>query len=80
MPRDVLCVQDVESLIALREFNERFLDNAYRYAVVLDTRDLRQIDVGCCQNFLLTASLRTLMTKQKANTFSTATAWKCASW
>ena len=80
MSPDVLCLQKVDSLIALREFNERFLDNAYRYAVVLDSRDLRQIDVGWCQNFLSTASPRTLMTKQKANTFSTATAWKCALW
>ena len=43
---DVLCVQEVESLIALREFNERFLKSAYPFAVVLDSRDLRQIDVG----------------------------------
>lgn len=48
---DVLCVQEVESLIALREFNERFLGNAYRYAVVLDSRDLRQIDVGVLSKF-----------------------------
>ena len=48
---DVLCVQEVESLIALREFNERFLDNAYPYAVVLDSRDLRQIDVGVLSKF-----------------------------
>lgn len=40
MSPDVLCLQKVDSLIALREFNERFLDNAYRYAVVLDSRGL----------------------------------------
>lgn len=43
---DVVCIQEVESLIALREFNERFLGSAYKYAAVLDSRDLRQIDVG----------------------------------
>ena len=43
---DVVCIQEVESLIALREFNERFLAAAYPYAVVLDSRDLRQIDVA----------------------------------
>ena len=48
---DVLCIQEVESLIALREFNERFLGSAYPYAVVLDSRDLRQIDVGVLSKF-----------------------------
>lgn len=48
---DILCVQEVESLIALREFNEVFLGNAYPYAVVLDSRDLRQIDVGVLSKF-----------------------------
>ena len=48
---DVLCVQEVESLIALREFNERFLANAYPYTVVLDSRDLRQIDVGILSKY-----------------------------
>ena len=48
---DVLCVQEVESLIALREFNERFLNNTYPYAVVLDSRDLRQIDVGVLSKY-----------------------------
>ena len=48
---DVLCVQEVESLIALREFNERFLKSVYPYAVVLDSRDLRQIDVGVLSKF-----------------------------
>ena len=43
---DVICIQEVESLIALREFNEKFLGGRYKYAVVLDSRDLRQIDVG----------------------------------
>lgn len=48
---DVVCVQEVESLIALREFNERFLGAAYPYVVVLDSRDLRQIDVGILSKY-----------------------------
>jgi endonuclease/exonuclease/phosphatase family metal-dependent hydrolase len=43
---DVVCLQEVESLIALRAFNERCLDSAYPYALLIDSRDLRQIDVG----------------------------------
>ncbi|MDP3798850.1 MAG: endonuclease/exonuclease/phosphatase family protein [Polaromonas sp.] len=50
---DVVCIQEVESLIALREFNERFLAAAYPYAVVLDSRDLRQIDVGFLSKYPL---------------------------
>ncbi|MCY7370704.1 MAG: endonuclease/exonuclease/phosphatase family protein [Polaromonas sp.] len=48
---DVLCVQEVESMIALREFSERFLKSVYPYTVVLDSRDLRQIDVGVLSKF-----------------------------
>jgi endonuclease/exonuclease/phosphatase family metal-dependent hydrolase len=43
---DVVCLQEVESLIALRTFNERCLASAYPYALLVDSRDLRQIDVG----------------------------------
>ncbi len=50
---DVVCVQEVESLIALREFNDNFLDGAYPYVVVLDSRDLRQIDVGILSKYAI---------------------------
>ena len=43
---DILCLQEVESLIALRAFNERHLKSAYRYALLVDSRDFRQIDVA----------------------------------
>jgi endonuclease/exonuclease/phosphatase family metal-dependent hydrolase len=43
---DILCLQEVESLIALRAFNERHLKGAYRYALLVDSRDFRQIDVA----------------------------------
>ncbi|MCC6523880.1 MAG: hypothetical protein IT373_14575, partial [Polyangiaceae bacterium] len=43
---DVVCLQEVESLLALRRFNEEFLGGAYSQALVIDSRDFRQIDVG----------------------------------
>ena len=43
---DVICLQEIESLIALRHFNEEFLESAYPYAFLLDSRDFRQIDVA----------------------------------
>ena len=45
---DIICLQEVESLIALRKFNEdkKLLNKRYRYALLIDGRDFRQIDVG----------------------------------
>jgi endonuclease/exonuclease/phosphatase family metal-dependent hydrolase len=43
---DLVFLQEVESLIALREFNERYLAGRYPYQVLVDSRDFRQIDVG----------------------------------
>jgi endonuclease/exonuclease/phosphatase family metal-dependent hydrolase len=43
---DILCLQEIESLIALRAFNERHLGGHYTRAVLIDSRDFRQIDVG----------------------------------
>jgi endonuclease/exonuclease/phosphatase family metal-dependent hydrolase len=47
---DVLCLQAVESLIALRAFNERHLGSAYKRALLVDSRDFRQIDVAVLTN------------------------------
>jgi endonuclease/exonuclease/phosphatase family metal-dependent hydrolase len=51
---DVLCLQEVESLIALRKFNEEHIGKKmkkkYKYALVIDSRDFRQIDVGILSN------------------------------
>ena len=44
---DVVCLQEVESLIALREFNAQHLRGEYPFALLVDSRDFRQIDVGC---------------------------------
>jgi hypothetical protein len=43
---DVVCLQEVESMLALREFNERYLGKHCDHTLVIDGRDLRQIDVG----------------------------------
>ena len=43
---DVICLQEIESLIALRKFNEEFFDEKYPHALLIDSRDFRQIDVG----------------------------------
>jgi endonuclease/exonuclease/phosphatase family metal-dependent hydrolase len=43
---DILLLQEVESLIALRAFNEGPLGGRYKEAVLIDSYDLRQIDVG----------------------------------
>jgi exonuclease III len=43
---DVICFQEIESLIALRKFNEVYLREKYPFALLIDSRDFRQIDVG----------------------------------
>jgi endonuclease/exonuclease/phosphatase family metal-dependent hydrolase len=43
---DVIVLQEVESLLALREFNRLHLDHQYPNAVLIDSRDFRLIDVG----------------------------------
>jgi endonuclease/exonuclease/phosphatase family metal-dependent hydrolase len=47
---DVVCLQEVESLIALRVFNEMHLEGRYKHALLIDSRDFRQIDVGILSN------------------------------
>lgn len=46
-----MCLQEVESLIALRTFNERHLNSHYQHALLVDSRDFRQIDVAVLTNF-----------------------------
>jgi hypothetical protein len=41
---DVICLQEIESLIALRKFNEVYLREKYPFALLIDARDFRQID------------------------------------
>jgi endonuclease/exonuclease/phosphatase family metal-dependent hydrolase len=47
---DLVCLQEVESLIALRVFNEMHLNGNYEHALLIDSRDFRQIDVGILSN------------------------------
>lgn len=43
---DILCMQEVDSMDALRLFNDDYLDSQYDYAILLDSHDPRRIDVG----------------------------------
>lgn len=43
---DVICLQEVENLETLKQFNSKYLDKKYPYAMLIDGNDLRQIDVG----------------------------------
>lgn len=43
---DVLALQEVENLEALKQFNRIYLKNLYPYMMVVDGNDPRQIDVG----------------------------------
>ena len=49
---DILCLVEVESMLALRKFNEDpgLLNGAYKYALLIDSRDFRQIDVAVLSN------------------------------
>jgi len=47
---DILCMCEVESILALRSFNESYLNNHYEYAYLVDSRDYRQIDVCILSN------------------------------
>lgn len=59
---DVVCMQEVESLLALRKFNEdkKLLNGKYKHALLIDSRDFRQIDVGILSNLEI-LSVRTHM-------------------
>jgi endonuclease/exonuclease/phosphatase family metal-dependent hydrolase len=57
---EVLCLQEVESMHALRAFNDQHLEGRYTTAVLLDSRDLREIDVGLLTSLPM-QSLRTHM-------------------
>jgi hypothetical protein len=42
---DLVVLQEIESLMALRVFNERHLGGHYTQALLVDSRDYRQIDI-----------------------------------
>jgi endonuclease/exonuclease/phosphatase family metal-dependent hydrolase len=48
---DILCLQEVENLDAIRIYNQRYLGDHYPYRLLIDGHDERNIDVGvlsCC--------------------------------
>ncbi|MDX1919207.1 MAG: endonuclease/exonuclease/phosphatase family protein [Candidatus Caenarcaniphilales bacterium] len=48
---DIIALQEVENLEALLQFNRKYLDNLYPFAMVIDGNDLRQIDVGLLSKY-----------------------------
>lgn len=52
---DVLCLVEVESMLALREFNEQHLGGYYDEAMLVDSRDFRLIDVAILSKRPITA-------------------------
>jgi hypothetical protein len=43
---DIICFQEIASMIALRRFNEEQLGSKYANCLLVDSRDFRQIDVA----------------------------------
>ncbi|MCJ7653944.1 MAG: endonuclease/exonuclease/phosphatase family protein [Dehalococcoidia bacterium] len=48
---DILCLQEVENIQAIRVFNQRYLSNYYPYSLLIDGYDPRNIDVGLLSLF-----------------------------
>ncbi len=51
---DILCLQEVENIHAIRIFNERYLGNHYPHSLLIDAYDPRNIDVGLLSRFPIT--------------------------
>jgi endonuclease/exonuclease/phosphatase family metal-dependent hydrolase len=51
---DMLCLQEVENLDAIRLFNQRYLGGHYPYCLLIDGHDERNIDVGVLSCFPIT--------------------------
>ena len=48
---DILCLQEVENIQAIRTFNQRYLNDYYPYSLLIDAYDPRNIDVGLLSKF-----------------------------
>jgi endonuclease/exonuclease/phosphatase family metal-dependent hydrolase len=48
---DILCFQEVENIHAIRLFNQKYLNNNYKYSLLIDSYDDRNIDVGILSVF-----------------------------
>ncbi len=43
---DIICLQEVENIETLKQFNKKYLKKKYPYVMLIDGNDERQIDVG----------------------------------
>jgi endonuclease/exonuclease/phosphatase family metal-dependent hydrolase len=48
---DILCLQEVENIQAIRIFNQRYLAGYYPYSLLIDAYDPRNIDVGLLSRY-----------------------------
>jgi endonuclease/exonuclease/phosphatase family metal-dependent hydrolase len=48
---DILCLVEVDSMDAIRLFNEKYLASYYDYAILIDGNDPRRIDVGLLSKY-----------------------------
>lgn len=51
---DILCLQEVENIQAIRKFNQAYLGGHYRYSMLIDAYDPRNIDVGVLSTLPIT--------------------------
>lgn len=68
---DILCIIEVENRLVLKEFNSQRLGRKYKYNMVIDGNDMRQIDVGIYSKFPI-GNIRTNIFDKtgRARTFS----------
>ena len=48
---DILCFQEVENIEAIRLFNQMYLNGYYKYSMLIDSYDPRNIDVGILSTY-----------------------------
>ncbi len=51
---DILCLQEVENIHAIRVLNKRYFGNYYQYSLLIDAYDPRNIDVGVLSTLPIT--------------------------
>ena len=48
---DILCLQEVENIFAIRKLNKAYLDGFYKYSLLIDSYDPRNIDVAVLSRY-----------------------------
>lgn len=48
---DTICLQEIENITTLKQFNQKYLKGKYRYSMLIDADDPRQIDVGILSKY-----------------------------